>query len=172
MTVVPEKPEDIGGAAEHDQSAKPWPVVGRGMVNYGNVYAGTSHNVQGDRYLEFRESGVRWPGLLVVLAGLVLAAYAFVGWTSILVRFLRRPEPGLAEITGPTLPSGAPVGLVYGVASVVGVALILIGIAMRRRNYGTGWQVVCLALLIAVVVTLVVVALGGAPFSVLLPRFS
>ena len=164
-----EEPVEAIGPAEAEQSVKPWPVMDRSMVNHhGNV-------IQGDMHVHIRRGrfGPRWPGLVLLLLGLLLAGFGLVAWCSNLVQSLRRDEPlVLAEMLGPSLPSGVTVGVAQACAFVTGIVLMSICSSMRRTAPRTGLQIILLVLLIAAVVVLVVLALGGAPVSALLPDFS
>ncbi|WP_156213634.1 hypothetical protein [Lentzea aerocolonigenes] len=165
--------DDTSGSAGSEE-AKQWPVVGRSLINYDPDTKTSMHPPMGARPVEYAKSGARWPGLVLVLAGLALCVFALAEWFSILVRFLRRPEPppAFSELLGPVLPIGVSAGVVHVFAFGVGVLLALVGTAMRRTASGVWWQLALAVLLVAVVVLLTIVMLRGAPFSALLPHFS
>jgi hypothetical protein len=124
----------------------------------------------------------RGPGRILILTGMVVAGFGFIGWASIVFGFFnfapgRAPEgpDGPAAMLGRSLPSGIPVAAVYFLGFGAGVIMMKIGSSMAKaaaNGAGTLGHFFATVVIIAVAAFALTVVLAGAPVDALMPHFA
>lgn len=156
---------------------------GRVYQSGGDQHFSGTHNHQHD-YDETGFSGLfngRGPGRLVIVVGMAIAGFGFVGWASIVFGFWPRgdtqPDVGhdMQSMLGNVLPSGLPVGVVYFIGFGLGAVLMTIGSSMAKaaaRNGGYLAHLVVTAVLLALVGVAAATVLAGATWDAVAPDFT
>lgn len=119
----------------------------------------------------------RGPGRLVIVAGMAIAGFGFVGWASIVFGFWQQGDTprSAASMLGNVLPSGLPIGIVYFIGFGLGATLMKIGSAMAKaaaRNGGYLGHLVVTVALLALVVVAAAMVLAGATWDAVAPDFT
>lgn len=147
----------------------------------GDQHLSGTHRHQHDYELD--DAGIsglfhgRGPGRLVILAGMAIAGFGFVGWASIVFGFWHQQEPpqDMTSMLGAVLPSGLPVGIAYFLGFGLGAVLMKIGSSMAkaaRRGSGFFGHLVAAVLLLGLTGVAVVAMVGGASWDLLAPDFT
>jgi hypothetical protein len=124
----------------------------------------------------------RGPGRILILTGMVVAGFGFIGWASMIFGFFNfapghAPEgaDGPAAMLGRALPSGIPVAAVYFLGSGAGAIMMKIGSSMAKaaaNGVGTLGHLFATVAIIAVAVFALTLILAGAPVEILMPHFA
>ncbi|ANZ35489.1 hypothetical protein BBK82_04740 [Lentzea guizhouensis] len=118
----------------------------------------------------------RGPGRLVIVVGMAVAAFGFVGWASIIFGSWHRKGPSDGEsMLGDVLPSGLPIGVVYFIGFGLGAVLVQIGSSMAKaaaRNGGFLGHLVVAVVLLAIVGVAAATVLAGAGWDAVAPDFT
>lgn len=154
---------------------------GRGRVYqaHGDQHFPGNHQHQHD----YDETGInglfhgRGPGRLVIVAGMAIAGFGFVGWASIVFGFWHRHEApaDMGSMLGTVLPSGLPVGVVYFIGFGLGAVLMKVGSSMAKasaRNGGYLGHLVVTVVLLALVGVAAAAVLSGATWDAVAPDFT